>query len=112
MSLDITLIDPTATYEVMALYDCNITHNLTEMADKAGIYKALWCPEEISPNLVAVDIIEAVTSGLIELHRKPEYFKKFDDEKGWGTYEDFWRFVSEYLDFLIKYPLAKIEVSK
>jgi len=29
------------------LFDTNITHNLTTMADKAGIYYALWRPEEI-----------------------------------------------------------------
>lgn len=112
MSLSIYLTDPTATYEVGSLYDCNITHNLTTMADKAGIYNALWHPEEITKSLVAGDLIEVVTNGLIELHKRPDYFKKFDDEKGWGTYEDFWRFVSEYLDFLTKYPLAKIEVSR
>ena len=28
------------------LCDKNITHNLTEMADKAGIYKCLWRPDE------------------------------------------------------------------
>ena len=29
------------------VYSANITHNLTKMADEAGIYECLWRPEEI-----------------------------------------------------------------
>ncbi len=112
MSLSIYLVDPTATYESDSLYECNITHNLTKMADKAGIYEALWRPEKITKNLIAGDLIEILSKGLTDLLKRPDYFKKFDDEKGWGTYEDFWRFVSDYLDFINIYPLAKIEVSR
>ncbi len=32
--------------ETNEVYSANITHNLGEMADKAGIYYALWRPEE------------------------------------------------------------------
>ena len=31
----------------LELFDANITHNLGEMADKAGIYDVLWYPEEL-----------------------------------------------------------------
>ena len=43
MSLDvsITRIQPTG------VFTSNITHNLGKMAEAAGIYKHLWCPEEI-----------------------------------------------------------------
>ena len=41
MSLDVSLKDPTATYDTEYLYDANITHNLGTMANKAGIYYAL-----------------------------------------------------------------------
>lgn len=43
MSLDVylTAVRPTE------VFSANITHNLGEMADKAGIYKACWRPEEI-----------------------------------------------------------------
>lgn len=40
MSLDVYLKDPTAKYETEPLYWANITHNLGEMAEKAGISSA------------------------------------------------------------------------
>ena len=58
MSLDVhltslTLVDKTCPHcgsryqEVEELFNANITHNLGEMARKAGIYHYLWRPEEI-----------------------------------------------------------------
>ena len=43
MSLDVYL---TATRKV-EVYQANITHNLTKMADAAGIYMVCWRPEEL-----------------------------------------------------------------
>ena len=37
------------------VFERNITHNLSAMAGAAGIYEALWCPEElIQPDVAAV----------------------------------------------------------
>ena len=58
MSLDVTLFGEEKEVECVCdhcghrhsttdrevLYDANITHNLGEMAKKAGIYEALWRP--------------------------------------------------------------------
>lgn len=93
------------------LYDANITHNLGEMADKAGIYKALWRPEEIGANY-AKDIIEIVENGLTDLKARPEYFKQFNSPNGWGTYKHFVPFVSDYLDSLKENPDAEIHISR
>jgi len=77
MSLYVYLEDPTAKYKTESLYWANITHNLGEMADKAGIYKALWRPEEIGAKY-AKDIIEIVEKGLSDLKARPEYFEQFN----------------------------------
>ena len=52
------------------VYDANITHNLTEMADKAGIYEALWRPEEINVKK-AKDLIRPLEIGLAALLSAP-----------------------------------------
>jgi hypothetical protein len=93
------------------LYDANITHNLGEMAAKAGVYKALWRPEEIGAKY-AKDIIEIVEKGLDDLRARPEYFEQFNSPNGWGMYEHFVPFVSDYLNALKENPDAEIHVSR
>lgn len=111
MSLDVYLEDPTATYETQELYWANITHNLAKMASEAGIYQAIWRPEEIGAEN-AKDIIDLVDSGLQLLKNKPEYFKNFNSPNGWGMYKHFVPFVEKYLDALTEYPESKIRVSR
>ena len=89
------------------VYDANITHNLGEMAQEAGIYKALWRPQEIDA-FYAKDIIKIVEKGLADLKARPEHFKQFNSPNGWGMYEHFVPFVSDYLEALNKYPDTKI----
>lgn len=111
MSLDITLEDPTATYET-CVFETNITHNLSEMAEKAEIYKAIWCPDEIKPSPKAKDIIPLIESGLDLLKKDPNFYKIHNAFNGWGTYNDFIPFLEEYLDALKTYPEAKIIICK
>lgn len=120
MSLDVYLTkkaylsyDKGTTYteQEEQVYCANITHNLGEMADKAGIYKALWRPEEINAEK-AKDIVDIVEVGLTDLKNRPEYFKKFNSPNGWGMYEHFVPFVEEYLKALKENPEASIEVSR
>jgi hypothetical protein len=81
------------------------------MADKAGIYYALWRPEEKGYKK-ASDIIPILEKGLKKLKAKPDYFKKFDSENGWGTYENFVPFVENVLNGCKENPDAIIEVSR
>lgn len=120
MSLDVYLTrtaylsyDKGTTYteQEEQVYWANITHNLGEMADKAGIYKALWRPEEINAEK-AKDIIDIIETGLTDLKARPEYFKQFNSPNGWGMYEHFVPFVDEYLQALKQNPEATIEVSR
>lgn len=110
------------------VYETNITHNLTTMADKAGLYEALWRPHRLSINYdvpegehelewafeeanvtKAEDIIEIVKEGLNKLKANPSFYKKFNAQNGWGTYEQFVPWLEEYLE---NYPEAVIEVSR
>jgi len=93
------------------VFDRNITHNLTNMADKAGIYSCLWRPEEIKAKH-AKDIIKPLEKGLKKLKAKPKYFSKFNSPNGWGMYEHFVPFVEACLEACKKYPNAEIYVSR
>lgn len=106
MSLDVDLI-----HEGEVVYWANITHNLAKMATEAGIYKALWRPEEIGATK-ASDLIERVEAGLKKLKADPAYFAQFNASNGWGLYEHFVPWVSKYLQALKEYPEAAIKVSR
>ena len=93
------------------LFSINITHNLGEMADKAGVYQALWRPDENGFDR-ASDIIQVLTVGLSDLVVRPEYFKQFDASNGWGTYEHFVPFVEEVLTACKNNPDAFVRVSR
>lgn len=110
MSLDVYL-----TYMIdgnsITLYSANITHNLGQMANKAGIYYALWRPEERKWK-TAKEIIPVLEKGLAKLKARKEYFEKFNTPNGWGLYEHFVQFVEEYLEACKKYPSSILEVSR
>lgn len=127
MSLDVTLYDN----EDKVLYDSNITHNLGEMADKAGIYEALWRPHrlkkgynipednhkaesEFEDNSVtyAKEIIPIIEKGLLDMVLRPAYYKQFDSPNGWGTYKHFVPFISEYLEALKHNPDAIVKTDR
>lgn len=92
------------------VFDRNITHNLAQMANKAGIYEALWHPDKINATY-AKDIIDVLEKGLIKLKANPSHFKQFNASNGWGMYKNFVPFVEECLNACRKYPNAKITTS-
>jgi hypothetical protein len=93
------------------LFDYNITHNLGRMAREAGLYEALWSPEEIGA-AKASDITEILSSGLAELKANPEKYKAFNPSNGWGRYEHLVEFVDQYHRACKKNPDAIIRVSR
>lgn len=107
MSLDVTLL---ATRKV-DVFDANITHNLNTMAEEAGIYKHLWRPEELDIT-IAAQLIEPLEIGLQRLKDTPEYFKQFNPENGWGTYDGFVSWVEKYLEACKENPDAEISISR
>lgn len=107
MSLDVHL---TATIP-STVFDYNITHNLTAMADAAGIYCELWRPDEIGIT-TAGQLIEPLAAGLARLEAEPAKFREHNPDNGWGDYEGLVRFVREYLQACREYPEAVIGVSR
>lgn len=89
----------------------NITHNLSEMAGAAGIYKILWRPEE-NGILYAEDLIKPLEIALIQMKKNPEEFKIFNPINGWRTYEVFIKFVEKVLQDCYKFPKAEIEACR
>lgn len=103
MSLDVTLtaVRPTE------VFSCNITHNLNRMAEAAGIYEALWRPEELNIK-TAIELIAPLSEGLEKLKADPEKFKQFNASNGWGNYENLVKFVEEYLEACKQNPDAEV----
>ena len=99
------------TYETNEVYSGNITHNLGRMAKAAGLYDALWCPEDKGWKL-AKDIIPALSVGLSQLKAKPDYYKEFNPPNGWGDYDGLVDFTEAYLKACQDNPDIVIEVSK
>lgn len=121
-----TLIEENET-----VYDANITHNLGLMADKAGIYEALWRPHRLkkgynipesendkeykfeSENETrAKEIIPHLKRGLKDLKKRPEYYEQFNSSNGWGMYQHFVPFVEKYLNACMEFPDAIVEVDR
>ena len=93
------------------IYERNITHNLGKMAAEAGIYKALWRPDE-NGITTARQVADAVEPGLEDLKARPEHYKQFDPENGWGSYEGLVEFTEDYVKVCRENPEALVEVSR
>jgi hypothetical protein len=117
--------------EMETLYDANITHNLGTMADKAGIYEALWRPHRLKTDYniperdheaewafedksttYAKDIAGLIEKGLADMKERPEYYEQFGSENGWGLYKHFVPFIEDYLAACKMYPDAIVRVSR
>lgn len=103
MSLDVYLLSE--------CFEANITHNLTGMAQEAGIYLALWRPEEIGITS-AEQLIPLLQAGLTVLEQKPERFRKHEPANKWGSYEGLVDFVRRYLKACRENPYAEIRTSR
>lgn len=104
MSLDISL----RKMQMVDVHSQNITHNLTGMAAAAGIYEALWRPDEVGIRL-ARDLIEPLESGLAKLKADPAHFKTMNPENGWGSYEAFIPWIETLLAACREHPDAEVK---
>ena len=108
MSLDFYLTK-IVTEEKEVLWK-NITHNLTDMAEAAGIYKVLWRPNE-NGFIYARDAILPLEAWLHKLKSDPAKYEAYNSENWWGLYEHFVPFVEEILAWCKEHPDATIEAS-
>lgn len=90
-------------------FHANITHNLGKMANAAGIYNALWRPDENGIEC-AWQLVAPLTAGLNRLRSNPEQFKAFNPPNGWGDYDSLVSFVETYLDACKSNPIATVRV--
>lgn len=91
------------------VFRANITHNLINMAEEAGIYECLWRPEEV--NFTKADqLIAPLSHGLRIMKRDPKRFEKLNPPNGWGSYEAFVPWIERYLIACITYPEAEVSV--
>jgi len=97
--------------DTKTLYSDNITHNLGNMADAAGIYEAMWYPEKLKATK-AKELVGKLKTGLKKLKSNPEKFKKLNPANGWGNYDILVQFTENYLKACKEFPEAKIEVSR
>jgi hypothetical protein len=81
------------------------------MASAAGIYVALWRPDELGYT-VAKDIVPALIRALKDLRDRPHHYRSFSSPNGWGTYDHFVPFVEAVLSACEANPDATIQVSR
>lgn len=141
MSLGISLVSPEKVQkecrhcgslysEYEEIYTSNITHNLGDMAEAAGLYDVLWRPYRLMPGytlgddhiaeyefeigvkITASALIDKLESGLVLLKSKPEHFKKFNPNNGWGNYDGLVNFVESYLIACKETPDAIVRVDR
>lgn len=105
MSLDIYLTDATGR----VVYSANYTHNVTKMADAAGLYAPLWRPPT---GTRALDLIAPLTFGVTSMALNQKYFETFDSPNGWGKWESFLPWCARLLQACRDYPSAYVEVSR
>lgn len=106
MSLDVSLL---VDHEYV--FDANITHNLSGMANAAGIYQHLWRPDELGIT-TAGDLIEPLTAGLHRMIDDPATFQAFNPDNGWGSWKVFVPWVAEYVAACRRWPTATIRISR
>lgn len=109
MSLDVRLEG--VETRTIGYFSSNITHNLGRMAEAAGIYQAIWRPEELGITK-AGELIPLLEVGLKELESDPEKFSQYNAPNGWGTYERFVPWVRDYLEACKEHPEATVEVCR
>lgn len=107
MSLDIELLDENCN----VLFESNITHNLTRMAEAARIYIELWRPEDLHI-MHAEDLIYPLKQAIRDLEARPEYYKRYDASNGWGKYRQFLSWLKDYWKACVRHPDAVIDVDR
>ena len=113
MSLTIYLTNETCPHcgHGDEVFDCNITHNLSKMADEAGLYYQLWRPKECGIE-TAGQLIEPITDAIDKMRLEPERFRALDSPNGWGTYGGFIMWLERLLAACVDNPKATVRANR
>ena len=101
------------TYEDNEYFHMNLTHNLTEMADKCKIegncvhnigkdsvslYDLLWHPKDnLNIEVPTLDYLECVMACYKSLLKNSAHFKEYNPKNGWGSYEQLVKRTKQYI---------------
>lgn len=113
MSLDVTL----KVMQPVSVYEDNITHNLNTMAmnvkldENLTLYDVMWRPEE-KGLYFARDISELLDDAFNILLSEPNFYKTFNPENGWGSYDGLVDFVYKYRNACWDSPDAELSVCR
>jgi len=117
VSLDVSLVLETvpcpccgAGADRAEVFSANITHNLTHMADKAGLLEVVWEPASLGYTRAA-QLIAGLESGLQRLKSDRRYFEQFNAPNGWGLYEHLVPWLEKYLEACRAHPTARVETN-
>lgn len=104
------------TYESDTYLYINLTHNLTKMARQCRVigtcnydsdsavvtlYDLLWHPKDnLQVTTPTLDYLEDVMACYKNLIQNPDFFKQYNPDNGWGTYEQLVKRTKEYLTSL------------
>jgi hypothetical protein len=83
-----------------------------KLSNGMTLYQVLWRPDEQEGLKFARDISELLDEGCSILLSEPEYFKTFDPENGWGSYEGLVDFVYTYRNACRENPDAELSISR
>lgn len=108
MSLDVYLRCKCCGHE---FFEANVTHNLTGMANEAGVYKEVWCPEEVGITK-AGQLVEPLKRAITAMKAEPVRFERLNPENGWGTYKGFVPWLENYLRACEENPEALVSASR
>jgi len=91
------------------VWSFNITHNVRNMAEKAGI--PLW-DDNINGSL-AMNLIDPVIKGIKNLKNSPLDYKTMEKDPEWGSYEDLLFLIEvELLPLVLRNPESIIFIWK
>ena len=90
------------------LFDRNITHNVTPMWHKAGVYDALYNSE----GRLAGELVPVLESGLADMAVNYLEYRKLNPPNGWGDYDSAYDFLLKFMQACRKHPKSKVHVSK
>lgn len=102
------------TYEDHEYFHINLTHNLTEMADECmisghytsnrdnkgliSLYDLMRHPEgNLNIKIPTMEYLEDIMKCYKKLLKEPSFFKKYNPDNGWGTYEQLLNGTKKYI---------------
>jgi hypothetical protein len=92
----------------MEVYSRNITHNVSRMWAKAGVFDALYD----GGGKTAGEIAASLAAGVAHMESNRSDYIPLNPENGWGNYEGALDFLREYAGACRDNPKAVVSVSR